>query len=466
MRFIIPLVAVAGLAVAAVLFLGVPVDLPDVPGLPSLGPPPGDAEGAGFLRFRVGDRFTYQAVQPDGSSATVEIRVLAPRPALAANHSRVVALPLVMRLVGADSPVDAYLIDVEHGGLVLSVEGCVVDPSLPCRDSASSYVTWQECPFNGGFSPADMVPRARLGEPRLTISDPLKPASTWTYTLRSEAGGLVRMDLETASVARSLCGGAEGFLLDPREGTVREAVTPGAILRLQGVQRGAGPEVVLGGGPPQASALLVPRARDAYPPGLESRGPSAFLFGEAWTRANEEPALRDFLARRPEAFVYGATNTTSRAELVEGSVRQTTYEWRIQVLAPDRSMVEAVVTKDVTQGVVPRTSARITQAVPPADVPPRFHPPAKEVVDLQEFLRRAAELGYRSDPRFLPGFHVSFDGEDADYGYTLILGGTTTRVGIVEASTSNEALVFNADTGRITDVTVPLAEARAMAGAS
>lgn len=462
-RAALPLVAgiaVVVLALQAGLVPGVEPPLP----LGGTTGPPGGFEGV--LRFRPGDRLTYQAAT-EGGEATVEVRVLEPRMVVAANQTPVLGLPLVMEMMGGgERLVDAYVVDAVHGGLVLSVEGCVVEPAVPCRDARATYVTWQECPFNGAFSPADMVPRSALAGPTVRFADPLKPSTVWTFDARPEGRDLVRLTLRDVTAERRLCGGGEGFLLDLRQGLVREASLGDVSLRLDGVSRGAGPEVVLGGGPPQASALLPLVPRPAHAPGMETLGPAEFRFAEAWAKARESAPLREYLARRPDAFVYKATNTTAEATAVEGTVRQTVHEWRIQVLGLDRSMVVATVVKEVTRGLPPRYDVDVSPAAVPEDVPARFGPPAARAASLVEFRQKAAEAGYEPSRLFDPDVSVLFDGEDADYRYTLFLRGTATRLGGVQAASSSEALVLNADTGRVTDVTVPLEAARRMAGVS
>lgn len=460
------LLAAAGLAAAAWVFLSqestgpgnAPADLP---------PSRAEGPGTGVLVLRPGDRLFYAPAGPGVAGGGLEVRFLAPRAVLGANLTSVEAVPALFGNAGPGTGASwlAALTDLSRGGLAVLADGCLLDADLPCSDRGdTTQVSWQECPFNAAFgTPLDAVPRDAFAGSSLTVQDPVK-GTTWTYALRAEGPGRVRATLQGSSGPRAYCGGLDEALLDLDRGLFLEVGSGSARLRLTRVERGAGLELRVGGGPAAAAPLVAPEAprRQPYPPGAEALGDPVWPLGEAWDRAKAgAPALSSFLGSHPEAFLTEASNTSSAAGVTGGPSLVVTHEWHFALLAADRSALDVRSAKVVVQGV-PRHEASAAPGQPPTGAPATVRPPADHVADLQAFARRVADAGFQPSAAFPdPGFSVRFDGEDTDYIYTLHVGAPqVVGGGAAQTRSSAEFLSLNADTGRLETAQVPRAEAR------
>ncbi|MGQ0536089.1 MAG: hypothetical protein ACT4PT_08455 [Methanobacteriota archaeon] len=433
------------------------------------GPPtdPGDGSSEGILLVRPGDRFTY-SLSNAGGRFEVEIEAASPRLVASAALAPVEGLPFLVtvRAPGV-SGTDAYVTDVRRGGLAVRADACLLDANRPCRDpeAAQALVSWQNCPLVGVFSPVDLLPRSALGGTEAVVEDPLK-GTQWTFAVARE-GDRVRLTLEDVSDPRDTCRlPYRSFLVDLDRGVLEEASGDGGTFRLERMATGEGPPITLGGGRGSAARIVAPETERTtpFPPGAGTMGPPEWRLDAAWERARRDsPDLQRFLAAHPEAFAYELSNTSSNAEVLPaagGGVRDVTYAWRIGLLATDRAMLEVVAEKRTTQGV-PRYETRTSSVLAPPEVPTEFRPPAKRAADLRAFVAAVTARGFAPPPSYAdPSVTVLFDAGDADYYYTLFLGGDPSSAFGVEGAVSTQWILFNADTGRITDATLPKDAAR------
>jgi hypothetical protein len=82
-----------------------------------------------LLRYRVGDHFIYE-LQGSSPPALVEAYVKAPRLVPAPNLTNVLGLPFFVRAVGSSTGFDAFVTDIQHGGLALETDACLLDSTV------------------------------------------------------------------------------------------------------------------------------------------------------------------------------------------------------------------------------------------------------------------------------------------------------------------------------------------------
>lgn len=418
-----------------------------------------DLVGEATLRFHVGDRLTYDA-REGASVVRFHVNVLPPRTVTTPGFAAVRGVPFIVSLDGSapDAPRDVYVSRLAEGGLVLITDACIIDPAFACKSPGDETgVSWQQCSAFSLFAPVDAIPRAAFEHSSVQLDEPYK-GGHWTFDV-ARAKRVGTLTLRDADLQRDQCRLAfSTYVVDLDAGVLTRASTGATTLELIEHRKGDGAEVRIGGFAPAHDVLLKPTSARVrpHPPGLESYGPAGWTYGDAWNAAlAQSQDLRAFLAANPDAFVYSAVNTSSHAFVAPdlfGGVGEETREWRVSLLAPSRDMVEVRATQRIVQGRVPTQETTVTPAIVPPDVPARFHAPSRLVADLRAFDAALEAKGFRSPAAYeMPSLTIFFDGEDADFVYSKFFAADTIGAAGASGSIATQYVIFNADTGRLTD---------------
>lgn len=415
-------------------------------------------EGGSAVAFRAGDRLVYA---DDATGTRVEIRALAPLMVRAADQRVAQGLPLLLAVEAADPRAwDAYVADLEHGGLAVSVDGCLL-ADVPCRDgsAATTYVSWQPCPLNALFSPLDVVPARDLqrnGE--LRVRDPVR-GTTWTYRVLVDDASRALVTLADASEPRAHCGPAEELVVDLASARVERFRTGVGAFRLAAVHEGDGERVRLAGRAAHALPLVPPATerRGPFSAGFEEAGAREWTLEAAWRAAREtsEP-LAAWLAGHPDAFATSAANHTERARV--GPVETRTEAWTLRLLAGDRTAMEVTARRTLALGV-PRDEIAARHVPPPADAPERPAPPPSTGADASAIAAALRESGLLPEAALADAvLTATFDAQATTFRLSFPSAPPVTIGG---ALAQGAFVIVDATAGRVTDADLPRDRARA-----